>query len=391
MEQLARYYTSDLFSNLLIEQFSTSDPQNIVELGVGGGSLVKAAINRWINASYYVADVDPNSLSKLKSELPFVKSFHFDTVKENVAEKLNLKQGTVDLAVCNPPYLKLKNDLVYNDIFEGSKLKDCIFLKQLTTDIIFLAKNLQLLKDKGELGIILPDSLITGKEFEHLRAAIIKEHNLKGIIQLPEKVFPKTEALTHILFIEKGIKNQKPAPLFLANKQGQIIDSIEVNKDALVNRMDFQFHSWKAKQNIKYKKKTVTLKSLDVEIKRGTYTHQELKQLNDNFIHTTDLINKKSNQSYRSAKRFDPKYLLTKKGDILLTRVGAIGKVTMVLRGQAPVTDCIYRIRVKEPYRLKVWESLISQRGQEWLKANSHGVCAKVISKLDLLEFPINI
>lgn len=75
-------------------------------------------------------------------------------------------------------------------------------------------------------------------------------------------------------------------------------------------------------------------------------------------------------------------------GDILISRVGkrCIGKVVMVKRGYIPFSDCIYRLEVPE-YIDKSFNSLITKRGQSWLQAYAHGVCAKVISKADLLKF----
>jgi type I restriction enzyme M protein len=255
--------------------------------------------------------------------------------------------------------------------------------------MIFLAKNLQLLKDNGELGIILPDSLLTGKDYIHLRSAILKEHNLKAVIELPERIFSRTEALTHILLIEKSGESKSKTPLFLADKTGQIIDEIEVRSSLLNERMDFKYHLFNKKVDNLPKAKV--LGDIKVEIKRGTLTHKELKDSGDFFVHTTDIISKKANQALKNHVKKNSKYLLTQKGDILLARVGrgCTGKVCLISRGKAPISDCVYRIRVASKYRYKVWNSLVSDMGQNWLKANCHGVCAKVISKNDLLRFPL--
>jgi type I restriction enzyme M protein len=366
MDKLGRYYTADAFSNLLINQFSNETPKSIIDLGVGGGSLIKAAINRWVNASYFAVDIDKKSIFNLQNELPFVNSFHLNTLQVEISDKLKLPKGAADIAICNPPYLKIKNKVSYDSLFDEAKLSQCKNLKILTSDMIFLAKNLQLLKDNGELGIILPDSLLTGKDYIHLRSAILKEHNLKAVIELPERIFSRTEALTHILLIEKSGESKSKTPLFLADKTGQIIDEIEVRSSLLNERMDFKYHLFNK-------------------------THKELKDSGDFFVHTTDIISKKANQALKNHVKKNSKYLLTQKGDILLARVGrgCTGKVCLISRGKAPISDCVYRIRVASKYRYKVWNSLVSDMGQNWLKANCHGVCAKVISKNDLLRFPL--
>jgi type I restriction-modification system DNA methylase subunit len=391
MDKLGRYYTTDVFSNLLIKQFTNESPKSIIDLGVGGGSLIRAAVKRWIKTSYYAADIDKTSINKIKKELPFVNTFHLDTLKENISSKLNIKNNSIDIAICNPPYsIVAKDKDNYNPLFDKAQLGKCKQLKILTSDIIFLAKNLQLLKKSGEIGIILPDSLLTGKEFELLRYSILDSHNLKGIIELPEKIFAKTEALTHILIIEKSNQSKSSVPLFLADKKGKIIDQVDVNKESLSERMDFKFHLWK--KNVLKKRKTfLTLGKIKAEIKRGNFTHKILKKTCNSYIHTTNIENCNSKQEVEFHKSKNIKCFEAEQGDILIARVGrgCIGKVCMIKKGKAVISDCVYRIRVPNKYRKKVWIALTSLNGQKWMKANSHGVCAKVISKKDLLNFPI--
>ena len=159
MDLLARHYTTDIFSQLLIDQFTIQSPKKIIDLGVGEGSLIKAAIQRWINASFFAVDIDKNSIHKIKTEFPFVKSFHLNTLKEDISEKIRVESGDIDIAICNPPYLRIKNDDSHNKLFDCTSLSDFKKLKILTSDIVFLTKNLEILKKNGELGIILPDSI----------------------------------------------------------------------------------------------------------------------------------------------------------------------------------------------------------------------------------------
>lgn len=389
MDYLGRYYTQELFSNLLVNQFSSESPSTIIDLGAGGGSLIKAASNRWQNADFYAVDIDKCSVSKINKELPFVKVVTADSLNKNINKKLELKVDSVDIAVCNPPYLKLGDKKNYSDLFEEADLNNCTSLKKVTSEIIFLAQNLRLLKKDGELGIILPDSLLTGHDFKILRQSIIAKHNIKGIIELPENIFPKTEARTHILLIEKGSISNHKTHLYISNKNGQCYDQIEVSTDLLGQRMDFSFHKWNQQQ--KQVKNIKTLNELGCEIKRGIQTHAALKIQNKSFIHTTNLVSNQSISFDKTVKYKNNKLIFAEKGDILLARVGrgCIGKISIVVEGRGLISDCVYRIRVPKEFIELVWKSLTSHTGQEWFKANSHGVCAQVISKIDLLNFPI--
>lgn len=390
MDVLGRYYTQDLFSNLLINQFSVITPAKVVDLGVGGGSLIKAASLRWGNAKYYAADIDKCSIAKINKELPFVKIIKANSLEYDINKKLKLKIGSVDIAVCNPPYLKVENKNEYIDLLKKAHLGECKKLNRLTSDIVFLAQNLRLLKNAGEVGIILPDSLVTGHNFEILRQSILSNHRIKGIIELPERIFLKTEAKTHILLIEKGSSTNSKVPLYIAGTDGKCYDQIEISSSLLEQRMDYDFHKWNQKQKVitGYK----TLRELGGEIKRGLLTHSAIKLETENYIHTTNLKHL-SNLFLKSSSNKQFKNITTQKNDILLARVGrrCVGKVSFVKRGKQIFTDCIYRIRVNEEYVQNVWEALSSKEGQEWLNANSHGVCATVISKKDLLNFPVKI
>ena len=57
--------------------------------------------------------------------------------------------------------------------------------------------------------------------------------------------------------------------------------------------------------------------------------------------------------------------------------------------GSILISDCLYVIRVPQEYREALVRTLTSEYGQNWIKANSHGVCSRVISKIDLLNLEI--
>jgi type I restriction enzyme M protein len=388
MDNLGRYYTQDLFANLLISQFGKKVPSKVIELGVGGGSLIRAAHLRWSNANYYAADIDGESIKRINLEFPFVKITQTNGLADDIHKKLNLKVNSIDIAICNPPYLRLKNKEIYHNLLIKASLKECIALNHLTSDIVFLAQNLRLLKPFGELGIILPDSLITGYHFQLFRESLLTNHSIKGVIELPDRIFFKTDARTFILILVKGSFTNTKTQLYIANKQGVCYEKIEVYSSKLVERMDFSFHKYQIKSKIP--SNYTNLLAIGVEIRRGHFTHSQLKNSKIKYLHTTNLQNFTKidfeNNDYSGIE--DNKY--ARKGDILLSRIGRnIGKVSLVNSGHILISDCIFLIRLPQKYIDQVWETIVSHDGQKWLQSIAHGVCAKVISKRDLLKFPI--
>jgi type I restriction enzyme M protein len=390
MEATGQYFTAKAVSNMMVSMFHQDTPKRIIDIGVGKGSLLFAAYNRYRSAEFFVADIDRNVISTVAARLPSVKAIHIDGLSKGLSKLMKLKVGSVDIAVCNPPYYRLENTLVLKRLFKKAGLNHCKNLIKITSDIVFLAQNLRMLRIGGELGIILPDSVFTGHEFAELREDLLTNHNIRGIIQLPDKIFKRTEARTHILLMEKCGSVPENIPLYQSDFSGNIGNAVNISSDDLLHRMDYSYYAWKELN--KYSADTLTPGNLNVSIKRGRKTKKYLQRKNIPFFHTTSFpSNNKIKISLKSSPVFDD--IFAEPGDILIARVGkrCIGKVTMVNSGKRVISDCVYRLRAPKKIRNRIFSELISVKGQQWLQATAHGVCSRVISKRDLLCFPLNM
>ncbi|MEK4701002.1 N-6 DNA methylase [Solibacillus sp. FSL R7-0668] len=392
MEELGRYYTQDKISHLLISQIEVEKPKKVLELGIGNGSLSLAAFKRWGAAEYSAIDIDFEIVEHIRKSLNFVKVENGNVLDNNLNKILSHFEDNFDLAICNPPYLKYKPNNHDYDLLDRAGFESVKDLKNIPTDLMFLVKNLIYLKDGSELAIILPDSLLTNHTFQLFRADLLKYHKLKKVIQLPDKVFQKTEARTHILIIEKGKETFKKVILAKSNLDGVIINEISVNKNELIQRMDYDYHFWK--QNIKKTngRSLLKLKDMDILLKRGNKSKKYLDNLQVPYFHTSTFEENKVYYTFPYKSSDFPKEVrLAEPGDILVARVGkrCIGKVAFIEDGFIPVSDCVYLLRIQEEnsLNLKVLNELISTRASLWFQANAHGVCARVISKTDFLDF----
>ncbi len=383
---LGQYYTQDHISKLLVSKIFIDKPKNIIELGSGDGSLVKAAQLRWKNSKIIGGDIDKNNVVNLQTEFPDLNFFMINGLSSKLSKDLNLSYGSVDVGICNPPYLKIKKNKEIGTIIKESNLGSLDDYKIITSDLVFLSQNLRLIRENGELGIILPDGLITSHQFENFRKKLIQNYYVRGIIELPEKVFKKTEAKTHILIVKKCIKPSYKVKLYKADKKGNIIDRILVNKDDLYYRMDYSYHLWK-KNNLLTKGNSFT--DIGVEIIRGKFSKKELENLGVNYIHTSDLGNNFVSKKFHQNKKLEKKHTIAVSGDIIIPRVGkrCLDKILLIDEGEVFISDCLYILRAPKAYRNKIINALTSDYGRNWIKAHSHGVCAKVISKSDLKTF----
>ncbi len=380
MDELGRYYTDSKFSKLLVNQLNTKTPAHILDLGVGDGALLNAAIDKWNKAYYSVVDIE---------EKTFVKNPRINFTKKdllNFSEELtlNLFNDQIDIAICNPPYKKIKNSKLYAKLFYDIGFRSCTNLKYLTSDLLFLAFNLSLLKKGGQLGIILPDTLMTSFDFELFRKDLL-QYDIISIIELPEQIFKKTEAKTYILVLNNILNENKFTHLFQANKSGNIISKKRIPSNYLIKRMDFSFYFFKNNQI----KNSISLKEIGAKISRGRNSKKELQNLEIPFFHTSNFNLK--NEVYFPPTKLQAENNFAIKNDILIARVGSrcVGKFCLVKSGERTISDCILKVSLREEFVLLFFNALNSDYGKNWFRAYSHGVCAKVISKNDLLDFRI--
>lgn len=386
--ELGQYYTSNNISELLLSNISIPFPRKVVELGVGDGSLVRAALGKWEESELIGCDIDPDNISSLKSEFPSIDLYLLNGLSSNLDKDMKIGLNSIDVAICNPPYLPLKKCEESLAIIRKANLQIDKKIGRITSDLVFLCQNLLFLKEGGELGIILPEGFICSHRFSEVRSSLLGNYHVRAIIELPEKVFKKTEAKTFIAVIKKRKKVNYKVNLFLANKEGDLVGKNRVWKRDVMQRMDFSFHTFDSCSEERDCVKT--LNDIGAEIFRGAKSKKELELSKSEFLHTWSLNKELSYKSFNDCSTHAKSAI---KGDIVISRVGkrCLGRVLVVESGSVPISDCLYVIRVQEKYRVDVVNSFVSENGQQWVVRYSHGVCARVISKCDLVNFPLSI
>jgi len=124
-----------------------------------------------------------------------------------------IKQGGFDVVIGNPPYIsfglrdvgKLPNYMkkFYNSLYSNSaEYKINIYP-------IFMQRGIDLTKESGRHGFIVPDSFLLGRYFSKIRKYILENCRIKKILFLPYVVFPGATIGVSIIYIfEKNIHNK---------------------------------------------------------------------------------------------------------------------------------------------------------------------------------------
>ena len=387
MNQYQQYYTSELHSKVLVNNLEHVNPKNALDLGFGDGNLLVAAQNRWKDIDLYGVDIDEKNVSTANSSNR-IKALHLDGFLPDLPKYLSDEYGVIDLLISNPPYFSKDLDQNVRSILRGSGLNEAISsnLKNIPAELVFLAQNLRLLTNRGEIGIILPAGLISGEKWKELRKYLLESFQINCCVQLPPKSFIKTEAQAFILFIQKNtvLKSNK-VRIATSGPEGDLF----INHDQATQRMDFSFYS-----NISYADVSLSnLTSSDFEIFRGNTPHSQLKRgLVAEYVHTTKMDEKPTISSFESCSHFTGK--IAEEGDILLARVGSrcLGRTCLIESGSVPISDCVIVVRaINEETRNKLWIRLSDKNTVSELQRLSLGVGAKYLTHKIVQDYLLNV
>ncbi|MBR7798885.1 N-6 DNA methylase [Undibacterium fentianense] len=401
-----RYYTEQNISDILIDSIGDLRPKVIVELGVGRGSISSSAVKKWGSARLVTVDTDYGTAPELIG-LDSTQHAHFihDALDDELASKIGLSFGSVDLGLCNPPYVRPKWRTGYGAILEEAGLSGALdSVRDAGADLLFIAQNLRLLKRSGKLGLILPDGLLTGEKFGRVRSTLLNQHLIKEVIQLPRRVFAGTDAQTHLLVLAKSGGATQEVILRNLSIEGVLSQPLKISADMATRRLDYSYHfSRKIASKSNKKNSDVLIEKLCINLTRGSFNSSQLNSLVVPIFHLSDFPNDNQGITPRVPKRFlrSPTSLsklpsnvrIATDGDILIARIGRNlhNKICLVEGGGCVISDCVYSLKVLPKHREKVMSFFCSDIGRQALLTAAHGVGAKYLSRSDLMQITVPI
>lgn len=108
-----------------------------------------------------------------------------------------------DLIASNPPFgITLSPET-------RAKLSTTFSLPESTpSEGLFIERCFQLLKPRGRLAIVVPESVLNAKEMISVRLFLYRFFNIRGIVTLPRNIFIDTPTLTSLVFAQKKTSQQ---------------------------------------------------------------------------------------------------------------------------------------------------------------------------------------
>lgn len=399
-----RYYTSAEVSRSLIAHIEARKPKLLLELGSGSGSLCFAAANRWRDARLVTVDVDRLVSKRLHAEHTGSdpKHCHFvhDALDEALPDKIGLCLGTVDVAVCNPPYIRPQWRSGFGKILEDAGLSGTLVsLRDAGADLLFLAQNLRLLRRNGKLGLILPDGLVTADRFYSVRQALMRQHKVEQVVQLPRRVFKGTEAQTYLAVLSKMAGETEKVRLRKMGPDGHLSAAIEIPQDLAAKRLDYTFHAQPSVRTPRGALQPIAVGDAVTNVVRGKICSSAIATFPAPVFHLGDfaesagdlsvrVVPKRFTLGERFVKRVSHDTCLALPGDILLARVGRKleTQLALVVHGPCVISDCIFALRTTDEHRERLYRFFESDAGRLARATSAHGVAARFLSKANLFD-----
>lgn len=395
-DHFGRYYTESYIASLLIESMAVRSPKLAIDLGAGSGALVGEASRYWESTEFITVDIDQKVDSSALRAIRGATFTHHttDALDSSLAEKIGLRYGDVDSGLCNPPYVRPKWRKHFGEILEDAGLSHVIpKIGCIQADVLFIAQNLRFLRSGGKLGLILPDGAIAGEKYAKLRHTLATAHRIERIIELPRRVFCKTDAKAHIVVLTKHRVVDGDIQIQQLGDNGLLSQSIHLSPDRAAVRLDYSYLA--AQRQTSRRRAGLNLRSITQLATRGSYSSSQRKELSFPVFHTTDFVDGSAvvpRQFWLTKEeQHTASGVLAQPGDILLARVGRNldQKVSTVTRGTVAVSDCILVLRVEPKYQESALSYLTSAKGRAALLAASHGVGAAFITMDALLSLEI--
>lgn len=383
-----QFFTPLKYSQIMVNMLKINNPENIVDLAIGEGSLLVEASKRWPKAKLYGNDIDPLCCEVIHSNIKTVKCYNFDIFAETSIQQLIQNIGKVDLCIGNPPFDLIEQNQNTQKILSVFMLEEIYKSNYIPAEIIYILQCLRILKKDGLLSLILPDGFFVNNALQDFRKFLLTNFTVLETIELPIEIFENTKAKTHILVLRNSIPIN-PEKQFVKLSDSSTLQSLTIHFEEAIQRMDYSFYHMSTLHSGSKK-----LSDYDVEIIRGKAKHL-LNDLDDSYIlHTTNF--KKNTTFVSQLKSIEAllayKDRIAKKGDIVIPRVGTniLGRVGYVEDGYFVATDCIFLVRIEnKKLRKHVLHILQSEFGKRWILSISKGVGARHITLKDIVNLPI--
>ncbi len=282
------FYTPRAVTQFIVDMVNPQLGEKIIDPACGTAGFLVCAIEHLKTQVKNIADrktLQDTILGTELKPLPYMLSVvnlithdidvpQIENMDALSRELTSIKQkDKVDIIVANPPFGGVVGDGMETNFPLNYRTKESADL--------FLILFIQMLKQGGRAGIVLPDGSLTGEGVKaRVREKLLKDCNVHTIVRLPQSVFaPYATVNTNLIFFEKGKPTKEiwyyehtlPEGAKAYNKTKPIrIEEFEPLKKWWNNREESEI-SWKISLD------TIVERNYDLDIKNPNKKIEEVK------------------------------------------------------------------------------------------------------------------
>jgi type I restriction enzyme M protein len=250
-----QFFTPRNVVQMMIDVLQPTSGERIIDPACGSGGFIAHILQHLIKSkasNYYISGIDKDLfLSKLaKIYLTILGESEYHIFCENSLEvptlwkpetQNSIQLGSFDLILANPPF-GAKIPVIGEDLLRQYELG--YFWKENTTQsgidqnnskylltkvlrekqppqILFIERIIQLLKNGGRAGIVLPEGVFGNPSDRYVWEYVKKYCSILGIVSLSQETFqPSTHTKTSVVFLEKKPNNRSQVFMAIAKNIG---------------------------------------------------------------------------------------------------------------------------------------------------------------------------
>ncbi len=240
--QEGQFFTPSVAVNSLIEAVNPKPTWKIIDTACGASGFLSAlylyfsnnysqtTANKFVESNLFGIEKDSTltrlgkiHLTLLSGKKPNI--FNGDSLAMNGEKSLSsIKDGEFDLVITNPPFgakIKAANEETLQKFELGHKWietndhyqKNHSLVSNIPPQTLFTERNIKVIKPGGIFASVIPESLVSNKNYKHVIQYILSQCQILGIFGMPESLFKTSgKGGTHTktcLLIAKKRKEQE--------------------------------------------------------------------------------------------------------------------------------------------------------------------------------------
>ena len=246
-----QFFTPRNVVQMMIDILAPKEGERIIDPACGSGGFLAYTLRNFLahgKDDFQIVGIDKDAflakIAKIYLSLIGNDDYHIycensldDPEKWNDDTKGNVRCGEFDIVLTNPPFgakipvvgrrLMSQYQLGHRWRRAGGWHRTDQLLGKQPPQVLFIERCIQLLREGGRLGIVLPEGVFGNPSDRYIWEYITSVCAVTGVVSLPQETFqPSTHTKTSVLFLEKTPQSQKNGSLFMA-----IASSIGHNKN----------------------------------------------------------------------------------------------------------------------------------------------------------------